>query len=78
MRLSLAEEAYAVYSGYCPHPGKVDNRGIIKAVYIYIYIYMDDCQNYGPFLGPLNYAPYYNKDPKRDHNFENPPYVYMQ
>ena len=40
--------------------------------------YMGDCQNYGPFLGP-----YYNTgpntgpnlgDPKRDHNFDNPPY----
>ena len=38
---------------------------------------MGDCQNYGPFLGP-----YYNTgpntgpnlgDPKRDHNFDNPP-----
>ena len=38
---------------------------------------MGDCQNYGPFLGP-----YYNMgpntwpnlgDPKRDHNFDNPP-----
>ena len=38
---------------------------------------MGDCQNYGPFLGP-----YYNtgpntgpnlRDPKRDHNFDNPP-----
>ena len=34
---------------------------------------MGNCQNYGPFLGPLNYAPYYNSDPKRDHNFDNPP-----
>ena len=37
--------------------------------------YMGDCQNYGPFLGP-----YYNTgpslgDPKRDHNFDNPPYI---
>ena len=40
--------------------------------------YMGNCQNYGPFLGP-----YYNTgpntgpnlgDPKRDHNFDNPPY----
>ena len=40
---------------------------------------MGDCQNYGPFLGP-----YYNTgpntgpnlgDPKRDHNFDNPPYM---
>ena len=35
---------------------------------------MGGCQNYGPFLGP-----YYNTgpnlgDPKRDHNFDNPPY----
>ena len=43
------------------------------------YFYMGDCQNYGPFVGP-----YYNTgpntgpslgDPKRDHNFDNPPYV---
>ena len=41
--------------------------------------HMGDCQNYGPFLGP-----YYNTgpntgpnlgDPKRDHNFDNPPYT---
>ena len=39
---------------------------------------MGDDQNYGPFLGP-----YYNTgpnagpnlgDPKRDHNFDDPPY----
>ena len=34
---------------------------------------MGNCQNYGPFLGP-----YYNTepnlgDPKRDHDFDNPP-----
>ena len=38
---------------------------------------LGDCQNYGPFLGP-----YYNTgpntgpslgNPKRDHNFDNPP-----
>ena len=43
---------------------------------------MGDCQNYGPFLGP-----YYNTgpnrgpnlgDPKRDHNFDNPPYALRQ
>ena len=43
------------------------------------YIYMGDCHNYGPFLGP-----YYNTgpdtgpnlgDPKRDHNFDNPPHI---
>ena len=41
---------------------------------------MGDCQNYGPFVDP-----YYNTgpntgptlgDPKRDHNFDNPPYIY--
>ena len=41
---------------------------------------MGDGQNCGPFLGP-----YYNTgpntgpnlgDPKRDHNFDNPPYGY--
>ena len=31
--------------------------------------YMGGCQNYGPFLGP-----YYNRDPKRDHYFDNHPY----
>ena len=44
-------------------------------------LYMGNCQNYGSFLGP-----YYNTgpntgpnlgDPKRDHNFDNPPY-YVQ
>ena len=37
-------------------------------------VYMGDCQNYGPFLGP-----YYNTGPNlgdlnRDHNFDSPPY----
>ena len=43
---------------------------------------MGDCQNYGPFLGP-----YYNTgpntgpnlgDPKRDHNFDDPPCRYSR
>ena len=43
---------------------------------------MGDCRNYGPFWGP-----YYNtgpntgpnlRDPKRDHNFDNPPYNFRQ
>ena len=43
---------------------------------------MGNCQNYGPFLGP-----YYNTgpntgpnlgDPKRDHNFDNPPCVELR
>ena len=36
-----------------------------------------DCQNYGPFLGPyFNTGPNTGPnlgDPKRDHNFDNPP-----
>ena len=32
-------------------------------------------QNYGPFWGTLNKkVPYYNRDPKRDPNFDNYPY----
>ena len=39
---------------------------------------MGDCQNYGPFLGPYsntgsNTGPSLG-DPKRDHNFDNPPH----
>ena len=39
---------------------------------------MRDCQNYGPFLGPYdntgpNTGPNLG-DPKRDHNFDNPPH----
>ena len=43
--------------------------------------YLGDCQNYGPFVGA-----YYNTgpntgpnlgDPKRDHNFDNPPSVVL-
>ena len=36
---------------------------------------MGVCQNYGPFLGTLNYVRYYNRDPKRDRNFDNHPYA---
>ena len=37
---------------------------------------MGGCQNYGPFLGyPNDQSPYYNRDPKRDHNFDNHPHV---
>ena len=35
---------------------------------------MGGCQNYGPFLGTLNNR-YYNKDPKRDPNSDNHPYI---
>ena len=38
--------------------------------------HMGNCQNYGPFLGPLNQAPYYNRDPKRDHNFDSSPHIF--
>ena len=41
---------------------------------------MGDRQNYGPFLGPYcntgpNTGPNLG-DPKRDHNFDNPPMIY--
>ena len=40
---------------------------------------MGGCQNYGPFLGTLKYeVPYYNRDPKRDHNFDNHPNVFFE
>ena len=43
--------------------------------YIGIIGYMGGCQNYGPFLGyPTYQVPYYNRDPKRDHNFDNHPF----
>ena len=40
-------------------------------------LYVGNCQNYGPFLGPYdntrpNTGPNL-RDPKRDHNFDNPP-----
>ena len=35
---------------------------------------MGSCQNYGPLLGPQILVPYYTKDPKRDHSFDNHPY----
>ena len=35
---------------------------------------MGDCQNYGPFLGPYHNTGPNLGDPKRDHNFDNPPY----
>ena len=50
--------------------------------FLFYYPYMGDCQNYGPFWGP-----YYNTgpntgpnlgDPKRDHNFDNPPYKHLK
>ena len=35
---------------------------------------MGDCQSYGPFSGPCyNTGPNLG-DPKRDHNFDNPPH----
>ena len=40
-------------------------------------LHMGGCQNYGPFLGTLNIrVPYYIKDPKRDHNFDNHPHTH--
>ena len=35
---------------------------------------MGGCQNNGPFFGyPKYQASYYNREPKRDHNFDNHP-----
>ena len=35
---------------------------------------MGGCQNHDPFFGYPKYeVPYYNRDPKRDHNFDNRP-----
>ena len=44
--------------------------------------YLGDCQNYGPFLGPCyntgpNTGPNLG-DPKREHNFDNPPLTYKR
>ena len=46
---------------------------------------MGGCRNYGPFLGTLNNRcrtifltlTLGNRDPTRDHNFENHPYVHL-
>ena len=38
------------------------------------YEYMGGCQNYGPFFGYPKYSvPYFKRDPKRDHNLDQPP-----
>ena len=38
--------------------------------------YMGGCQSYGPFLGTLNIrGRIIIGDPKRDHNFDNHPYL---
>ena len=37
---------------------------------------MGGSQNYGPFLGTLNIR--YNRDPERDHNFDNHPNVGLE
>ena len=47
------------------------------SLYVPTYPYMGDCQNYGPFLGPYYYTGPNLGDPKRDHNFDNLPYVPM-
>ena len=51
---------------------RLDSLGALLGTWTLRVIYS---QNYGPFLGP-----YYNTgpnlgDPKRDHNFDNPPYT---
>ena len=49
----------------------------VYIIYIYIYIYMGGCQNYGPFLGLNIIRTQYLGYPKRDHNFDNYPYIYI-
>ena len=38
-------------------------------------MHVGGCQNYDPFFDnyPKYSVPYYNRDPKRDHNFDNHP-----
>ena len=43
-------------------------------IYIYIYIYGGVSKLWSLFGSP-KLGPYYNRDPKRDHNFDNPPYI---
>ena len=62
------------------HMGAIDMAmplSAASALVLESYLHVGDCQNYGPFLGS-----YYNTgpntgpnlgDPKRDHNFDNPP-----
>ena len=39
---------------------------------------MGGCQNYGQFFGYPKYeVPYFNRDPKRDHNFDNHPHIHV-
>ena len=51
----------------------------VKVPYQNGFRYMEDCQNYGPFLGPYyNTGPHTGPnlgDPKRDHNFDKPPHT---
>ena len=46
-------------------------------MYIYLYTHMGGCQNYGPFLGPYYDTGPNLRDPKKDHNVDNPPYMYI-
>ena len=47
-------------------------RGCVYGLAIGV-LHVAGCQNYGPFLGTLNN---YNRDPKRDPNFDNHPCMY--
>ena len=54
----------------------VPNNQVLGLLVLVIIVHiLGGCQNYGPFLGTLNIrGPYYNRDPKRDHNFDNHPF----
>ena len=44
---------------------------------VYVYIYGGLSKLWCLFGYPKYWVPYYNRDPKRDHNFDNHPYVYI-
>ena len=63
--------------GFRSFPAPLLRVGDDAAAFLRQRMHLGGCQNYGPFLGP-----YYNTgpnlgDPKRDHNFDNPPF-YLQ
>ena len=52
----------------CEHAARFHNISLV-------FVDMGGCQNYGPFVGyPKYLVPYYNRVPKKDHNFDNHPY----
>ena len=59
--------------------GRAPSSCIVTKPIYKSHIHMGGCQNYGPFFGYPKYsigAVYYKRDPKRDHNFDNHPYIH--